>query len=283
MEVTRMQSFPLEWAEVSPGVVVVATEQRGWVYQPGDSDAFSEAMRTPGTPASTGRLLETAREAGRAAARRAPESAQVQPPRFSTDFWAWYLCGNYVTTRHTPPVLREAAIRLTRAGRGLAAGWAARRSREEEHHDELALRDLRALGLDAERVVQNVVHPSSEAQAALFSRYVHTEDPVECIGFAFAVERVSGDIGEEFVQYVEARLPPGVNATRCLRVHSTVGADDWHLSETIQLVSELTAEERIRIARACFETARAVYSQEPPPDEPTLQRLFSPFRLAPAA
>jgi hypothetical protein len=48
-------------------------------------------------------------------------------------------------------------------------------------------------------------------------------------------------------------------------------------------VSELTAEERIRIARACFETARAVYSQDPPPDEQTLQRLFSPFRLTPTA
>lgn len=269
-----MQTFPLEWAEVSPGLVVVATPEQGWVYRPGAWSLFGAEMEGPGSPETTRRLLETAVAAGRA---EAPSRPYVS--RFSLAFWAWWLCGAHVTTRETPHLLVEAAARLERSGRESIARWARQRAVEEAGHDELAVLDLRALGIDAGQALLRVMPPGRLAQAALFNRYAHTEDPLECVGFAFAIERVSADIGGDFIRFIEEKLPPGVDATRCLRVHSALGADVQHLDETIRMVAGLAAPERLRIVRACFETSRLVFSQEPPPDEQTLREWFCPLGL----
>ena len=60
-------------------------------------------------------------------------------------------------------------------------------------------------------------------------------------------------------------LPPEVNATRCQRVHSSVGADADHVGENVSLIMELSASERSRIACACYETALMCFS--PPSGE----------------
>jgi hypothetical protein len=66
------------------------------------------------------------------------------------------------------------------------------------------------------------------------------------------------------IREVEAMLPPTVNATRCLRVHSAVGSDVQHVDETLTLVAGLSPEERGCIARACYEAALLLYREEKP-------------------
>ena len=101
------------------------------------------------------------------------------------------------------------------------------------------------------------------------------------MGYTYTLERLSLGIGEEYIQSVEALLPAKVNATRCLRVHSAVGADADHVGENVSLIAELSAQERSRIARACYETALMTFS--PPSGEyisdAEIQQIIEPLRV----
>lgn len=76
-------------------------------------------------------------------------------------------------------------------------------------------------------------------------------------------------------------LPPGTHATRWLRIHSGVGAEVKHVEETVEVVAELTPQERICVARACYETALLRFA---PPKEDyisdsELQNVLKPLEL----
>ena len=95
------------------------------------------------------------------------------------------------------------------------------------------------------------------------------------------MERLSLGINEDYIQKVQTLLPTGTNATRCLRVHSSVGADADHVDDNVSMIAKLSASERTRIARACYETALMCFS---PPSEgyisdEELQTILEPFKL----
>jgi hypothetical protein len=196
----------------------------------------------------------------------------------------WRLAGYYHTTRATPRVLAEAAARFSAAGRAALARWADERAREERGHDELARRDIRAMGYDADRVVEALRPETALELVRYFEDQVapHTPDPVGCVGYAYALERIASARGAAYVKRVEAVLPPGIDATRCLRVHSAAGSDAAHVEETAAMVSGLSAEERAKIALACYETAALCY-QSPKGGyiaEDALQQVLAPLILS---
>jgi len=113
---------------------------------------------------------------------------------------------------------------------------------------------------DAEAVVKTLVPPAAVALIDYLTRSVQDSDPIDCIGYSYTMERLSLAIGADYIQKIEALLPAKVNATRCQRVHSAVGADADHVGENVSLVAALAANERSRIARACYETALMCFS-----------------------
>jgi len=176
--------------------------------------------------------------------------------------------------------MREATKRFQKQGRTALAEWASTKAVEETGHDTLALRDLHALGYEAEALVAAVFPPRVAALVAFFERQVHADDPIGCFGYTYTLERLAIELDEKYIQGVEAVLPPGVRATRCLRVHSGVGSDPRHVEETVEVVAALPPEERMLIARACYEVAVLCY--EPRGGEPlaeeSLQELLSPYK-----
>jgi hypothetical protein len=93
------------------------------------------------------------------------------------------------------------------------------------------------------------------------------------------MERLALAISEKHIQTVEALLSLGTSATRCLRVHSGVGADVEHLEETVELVAGLIPEERARVAITCYKTALLSLSsphRNYPSDE-KLQQILKPW------
>jgi hypothetical protein len=54
---------------------------------------------------------------------------------------------------------------------------------------------------------------------------------------------------------VQSLFPYGVDATRFLRSHSSLGSEVSHVEETIEFVASLPAEDRIRVVQATYETA----------------------------
>lgn len=270
----------LEWARVAPGEVIIADGSRAWLHHSegfDPHDPFAGPMSGPGHPDTTGHLLEGAIGAGLRAARRA--AGEVKPPPVTRHRWAWRLCGLYHMTTETPALLAEAERRFRAAGRPALAQWAADRQREETGHDRLALRDLAALGLDP-AIVQRVHPPRARALVGWFRRAVHDHPmPLGAVAYAHTVERLALRFGRAYLARIEAVLPPRVDATRCLRVHSAVGSDVGHVADNIAVIAALPAAERIACALACREIARV--SSAPPPDgyreQASLVRLFGPL------
>lgn len=252
----------LEWVRVTPAVVVVATDEHVWLHQVktfDPSDPFIQPMRCEGSFATTCNLLDGVI----CAAQRSIAKVESTPP-LTLGRWAWRLAGYYHTTHATPRLMTEAAERFAAAGRIRLAQYAARKAENEKRHDELSLRDLKALGYHAELLVEKLIPPTAARLVDYFTRCVRAPDPVGCIGYSYALERLAVAINKEYIEQVKMVLPPGVRATRCLRVHSALGSDARHLGEAIEIIASSSACERERIALACYETTKICCS--PPPD-----------------
>lgn len=275
-----MDATTIEWVEVAPGKVVVADSDRTWLHARGfgGGEPFSMPMQGPGSFASTKNLLDGAVGAGQ---RSIIDSAKAEPPPpLSQDRWVFRLAGYYHTTHATPGLMEKAAARFAEAGSPELARWAETKAREERGHDELALRDLRALGYHAERVVEALRPEIALALVSAFTAWTLGPEPVYCVGYAYALERLALTRGPDYLARVEAVLPKGVLATRCLRVHSGTGSDVKHVEETARMVSALPPDERAKIALACYETA-ALCSMSPKGghlSEDALQQVLAPLK-----
>lgn len=250
-----------EWAQIAPDKVVVASRDRAWLYKPRSADdRFAQPMKGAGSNATTGRLLDTAIAAAKCAVK-----SEARPPALTSTRWIWRLAGAYHMTTSVPDLMKEAAKGFAANGRFELEEWALEKAKEEKGHDLLALKDIQSLGYNSQAVVKELVPPAAIALMDYFSRSVKDDDPIDCLGYTYTMERLSLGIGEDYIQKVEELIPSEVNATRCLRVHSSVGADARHADENVSLIAKLNPSERTRIARACYETALMCFS--PPPGD----------------
>ena len=276
IEQARNNLADTEWAHIAPGKVVVATAKRAWIYQPqSPEDRFAFPMTGFGSFATTSQLLDTA-----IAAAKCTVNSEVKPPALTATRWVWRLASAYHLTRSVPQLMEEAAKGFARHQRSDLKAWALEKAEEEKGHELLALSDIQSLGYDAEAVVNALLPPAAIALMDYFRRSVRDSNPIDCVGYSYTMERLSMGVGNDYIQKVESLLPQNVKATRCLRVHSAIGADADHVGENVALVAGLAAQERSRIARACYETALMCFS--PPPGEyvpdAEIQRIIKPLK-----
>jgi hypothetical protein len=204
-----------------------------------------------------------------------------RPPALTATRWVWRMAGAYHSSHHTSRLMEEAAERFTASGRQNLAQWATQKAREEAGHDRLALLDIQSMGYNAKAVVKALVPPAVKPWLDYFIQSVQTTDPVGCVGHSYASERLGTFLGEQYIQSVQALLPPGTHATRWLRVHTGAGAEVEHVEETIKVVANLTPQERNHVARACYETSLLRFT---PPKEnyisdEELQNVLKPLEL----
>lgn len=266
-----------ESACIAPDQVVVATANRAWQSPDpvGRGDPDAPQMVGAGNIATTRKLLDAA-----VASARSAVSSSSRPPAFSCVRWIWQLASLYHLTHLSPRLLEEARERFALAGRRNLAQWAAQKASEERGHDQLALLDIQSLGYSAEAVVETLVPPTAQALMDYFTRSVQAPDPISCVGYSYTMERLAMGIGEKYIQGVEALLSPGIHATRCLRVHSSVGSDVGHVEETVEMVAGLAPEERVRVAIACYETALLFFRSpyESYMSEEELENVLKPLK-----
>lgn len=264
----------VEWIRLASNKIILATEERVWVYRSNFQDSkdfLARPSKNSSSVATTKNILDTAIVLGK----RAADSSQ-KPHALTPATWIWSLASQYHLTHSTPQLMKEASRRFSVRGRELLAEWAAQKAIEETGHDRLALLDIQSLGYEAEAVVETFVSPSTTALLDYFISSVQTSDPIGCVGYSYTLERVALIISEKHIQAVKARMPLGTNATRCLRVHSSIGSDTEHVEEIIELVAELTLEERTQVALACYETAKiyfSSYENDYPSEEELQQKL----------
>ena len=266
-----------EWAQIAPGKVVVATVDRAWLYHPtSGEERFAQPMECAGSNATTQRLLD-----GVIAAAKYTIKSNARPPALNATRWVWRLAGAYHSSRFTSKLMEEAAENFAAAERWNLQEWALQKADEERGHDRLALLDIRSMGYDAEAVVEELVPSAAMIFIDYFTRSVQDDDPIDCVGCSYASERLGTFLGEDYIQHVQALLPSSTHATRWLRVHSGAGAEVDHVKDLVEVIASLTLQERIRVARACYETALLRFT---PPSEgyisdSKLQQILKPLKL----
>lgn len=208
--------------------------------------------------------------------------SERKPPTRTYTRWVWRLAGAYHSSRHTSRLMEKAVQNFAALGRQDLAKWATQKAKEEAGHDQLALLDIQSMGYDAEAVVQ-VFNPSPiRDYVNYFTQIVEATNPIDCIGLCYASERLGTFISEEYIQSVEALLPKGIHATRWLRVHSSVGSEVKHVDDIVELVAQLSPQERNRVARACYETAllRFMPPKEDYISDEEIQSILKPLELS---
>jgi hypothetical protein len=244
-----------EWVNVTGDISIVARESgEVWFHTPsgpkGNGDPFATPMTEAGAAGSTVGLLDGAINLGFAAIEK-----RLARPQPTIAGYIVALVGAYHTSVDTPRNLRRAAKRFEQLGRPEVAAYLEERAREETGHDRLALKDLRALGVPGERLVANFIPEGIKPLCKRFDDLCAEDYPIGCIGYSYCLERIAALKEKADVEKVQAMLPSGVDATRFLRSHSSLGSEASHVEETIEFVASLAADDRIKVVQETYESA----------------------------
>lgn len=250
-----MERSVMEWVNVTGDVLIIARESGDvWFHTrnsaKNDLDPFATPMTGAGSAGSTVRLLDGAINLGFAGIEK--RLAQPEPTLAA---YIVALVGAYHTSVDTPRNLRRAASRFEELGRPEVAAYLEDRAREETGHDRLALKDLRALGVPAERLVANFIPEGIKPLCKRFDELCIEDYPIGCIGYSYCLERIAALKQKSDIEKVKALCPDGVDATRFLRSHSCLGSEVTHVEETIAFVASLPANDRIKVVQETYESA----------------------------
>ena len=250
-----------EWVRIAGETAIIAQETGEVWFRPLDgrdaeATAFAERMTGAGTLVSTTGLLDgaisLAFEQTDSRFGQTESRPVAQGPNLLRYIYA--LAGAYHTAKDTPRNLLRAAEYFKNIGRPEVTAYLVMRAKEESGHERLALKDLRALGLPAERIVANLVPAGIKPLCDLFDRFCFKDYPIESVGFSYCSERIAALKPKSEIDAVQALVPAGVDATRFLRSHSSLGSEVSHVEETIEFVASLPAEDRISVVQATYQT-----------------------------
>jgi hypothetical protein len=244
-----------EWVTVTGDISIIARESgEVWFHSPSGTkegvDPFATPMTGAGAAGSTVGLLDGAINLGFAGI----EKRLARPDPTLVNYTV-ALVGAYHTSVDTPRNLQRAARRFNELGRPEVGAYLEERAREETGHDRLALKDLRALGLPAERLVANFIPEGIKPLCKRFDDLCVQDYPIGCIGYSYCLERIAALKQKTDVEKVQAMCPDGVDATRFLRSHSGLGSEVTHVEETIEFVASLPANDRISVVQETYESA----------------------------
>jgi hypothetical protein len=244
-----------EWVTVTGDISIIARESgEVWFHSRSGTkegvDPFATPMTGAGAAGSTVGLLDGAINLGFAGI----EKRLARPDPTLVNYTV-ALVGAYHTSVDTPRNLQRAARRFNELGRPEVAAYLEERAREETGHDRLALKDLRALGLPAERLVANFIPEGIKPLCKRFDDLCVQDYPIGCIGYSYCLERIAALKQKTDVEKVQAMCPDGVDATRFLRSHSGLGSEVTHVEETIEFVASLPANDRISVVQETYESA----------------------------
>lgn len=249
-----MKPFVVERVLLGDSTAVVAVDTGTyWLVDASacaDILPLSTPMQGTGSLGSTAGLLRGAIESGLGACAAGLRRCATSLPQYVLD-----LVGSYHNARRTSGHYRRAAARFRQLERADVAAYLERHAIEENGHERLALRDLCALGLPGERLVANLVPDGVGPVCELFDRLAGADYPIGCIGYSFFFESSAAKRTKADVETMQALSPTGIDATRFMRAHSSMGSEGDHVRDMIAFIASLPASDRIEIARAAYETA----------------------------
>ncbi|CAN5865981.1 hypothetical protein BH11PSE3_BH11PSE3_07770 [soil metagenome] len=229
-----------------------------------------------GTPQHTRQLLGGALMAGLQSGRRNQPPVEARAP--SLERYIHSLAGAYVTTSATPRTMRAVAERFRSQGNTHLVEHCLGVADEETGHDLLVVKDLEALGLRSAALVKEVQPATAVALVDLFGRLAEGAAPVAVLGYAYALERSALSKTPDVVAAIEAIIPTGRMATRCLRVHSAAGTDAGHVAQSLEFIAGLDGTDRAHIAWAAFKTAETMSVPDGYPGDDVFREFIAAYR-----
>jgi hypothetical protein len=106
-----------------------------------------------------------------------------------------------------------------------------------------------------ERLVANFIPEGIKPLCERFDELCAQDYPIGCIGYSYCLERIAALKQKADIEKVQAMCPEGVDATRFLRSHSSLGSEAAHVEETIAFVASLPANDRIRVVQETYGSA----------------------------
>ena len=244
-----------EWVKVTDDISIISRQSGEVWFHTSDStkeiaDPFAVPMTGVGSAGSTVGLLD-----GAINLRFVAIEKRLARPEPTVAAYIVALVGAYHTSVDTPRNLRRAASRFSELGRPEVAAYLEERAREETGHDRLALKDLRALGVPGERLVANYIPEGIKPLCKRFDDLCAEEYPIGSIGYSYCLERIAALKQEADIARVRTLCPEGVDATRFLRSHSSLGSEASHVAETIEFVATLPASDRTKVVQETYESS----------------------------
>ena len=244
-----------EWVNVTDDISIIARESgEVWFHNrsstKGGLDPFAAPMEGPGSLGSTIGLLDGAINLAFSTI-----EARLVRPEPTLIAYIVALVGAYHTSVDTPRNLRRAKSRFEELGRPEVAAYLEDRAREETGHDRLALKDLRALGVPGDRLVASFIPEGIKPLCKRFDDLCAEDYPIGSIGYSYCLERIAALKEDSDIDNVRALCPEGVDATRFLRSHSSLGSEAAHVDETIEFVASLPANDRIKVVQETYRSA----------------------------
>src|SRR5579885_103118 len=241
-----------EWVNVTDDISIIARESgEVWFHNrsstKGGLDPFAAPMEGPGSLGSTIGLLDGAINLAFSTI-----EARLARPEPTLIAYIVALVGAYHTSVDTPRNLRRAKSRFEELGRPEVAAYLEDRAREETGHDRLALKDLRALGVPGDRLVASFIPEGIKPLCKRFDDLCAEDYPIGSIGYSYCLERIAALKEDSDIDNVRALCPEGVDATRFLRSHSSLGSEAAHVDETIEFVASLPANDRIKVVQETY-------------------------------
>jgi hypothetical protein len=275
--------MPAQWAHLGADGVLVASSRGAWIQEPGFVGMLGPLGLVGPMPDSLPATEETTRQlldgAIAAAERAAPH---VQEPPITALRWAWNLVSQWHCAHHSVALLPDLIERFEAGERPDLVQFARQKREEERGHDQFAIDDLQALGYDAEALVRHVPPaPTVTAGLNYARRCVHGDQPVEFLGYAYALERRVLNLKGDWLARLDAVLPPGVDAASGVRMHVNE-LDTEHVDEAIAFFAGLPSADRTAIAVGCYRTTQicCAWSPDQIPSSAELEGRLSRFQLA---
>ena len=270
-------STEVEWATITPDKVVVANTENAWICSPfAHNGQFADPTIGIGDSTKTSKLLDGAMAAASMATAFNPKSLTLSSNRL-----VWQLIGAYQIAYATPILMRKASQRFAIALRHDLSNWALEKARKKATQARLLLIDIESLGYRSEELVRAITPSVSTTLVNYCQRSVRDKDPIDCVGYVHALERLSLSSRKKDLQKIDNYLPSDVDFSRYLELNNTLGGETKNVEGNADLIARLSSAERTRVIRACYETALLAFSPstEAYLSEIELEYLLQPFRL----
>jgi hypothetical protein len=203
------------------------------------------------------------------------------PEQFTLPRYLFSLASAYQTAAAEYPMMHKLGARLRALGKDAQAQYCEEVARNAYGHDNAIIEDLGVLRIDAPAFLQTLAPPGAVALVHYFEHLIDSDHPIAAVGYVYALQTSSLLIDKDMVQKMVAALPPGVDATRTLRIRSDVGGSVRHVKETEEFIATLPASDRRLVALTVFDTITLMKSHSHYPGDEVVNRIAQKFKLRP--